>query len=895
MRLAMASSLCEIESTQRRTDRNARHGCASRYVHQMVDSTPASVPHHGEPRPPLAARIPSGVTREPAAILGPFLEWVTEIGLTPYPAQEEAILELLSGHHVILGTPTGSGKSLVATALHFQALCEGERSIYAAPIKALTSEKFFALCDDYGPEAVGMLTGDASINHGAPIICCTTEVLANMALREGESLPFRYVVLDEFHYYSDRERGTSWQIPLITLRHAQFLLMSATLGNTAVIEKHLRDFTGRDVTHVYDAERPVPLDFGYCERPLHETIESNLRSGRWPIYVVSFTQRECAERAQGLTSVNIASRDEKARIAEVLTGFRFDTAYGKELKRFVRHGIGVHHAGLLPKYRLLVERLAQQGLLKVIFGTDTLGVGVNVPIRTVLFTKLCKFDGEKVTLLTSREFKQIAGRAGRKGFDEQGTVLCQAPEHVIENLRSAARSDAAGRKRKPAKKKAPARGFIPWNRDTFERLIHRPPEMLASRFEVSHGMLVSVLQRRPSSSDAPRGYRALIDLIARSHESEASKSRLRRRAAALFRSLRRAGVVEIKPDPETGRTDATVDPDLQLDFSLHNTLSLYLVDAISVLDPDSPQYAIEVLSLVEAISENPRPILQAQVAAARTELIARLKAEGVPYEERIARLEEVTYPKPSAEFIYSTFQVFAQSHPWVAGESIHPKSIAREMYERYAGFVDTVRQYGLARSEGVLLRYLSQVHNALVKSVPVSARTEEVVGIIAFFRTMLARVDSSLVEAWETLVQPELALSSEARDRAPAFDLAADPRLLAARVRAEAHALLRALAAGDYEAAADLVLQDADDPWEPDRFERALAPFLAEYDRLVFTPYARQAHFTHLRTTTPRRWELFQVLVDPLGEELWAVEGDVDLTGQRDPEGPLIRMRRIGT
>jgi superfamily II DNA/RNA helicase len=826
-------------------------------------------------------------------ILGLFLDWVADIGLEPYAAQEEALLELMSDRHVILGTPTGSGKTLIATALHFRAMCEGERSFYAAPIKALTSEKFFALCDDFGPDAVGMLTGDASINHEAPIICCTTEVLANMALRQGVALPARYVVLDEFHYYADRERGVAWQIPLIVLRDAFFLLMSATLGNTAVIEARLREFTGCDVAHVTTGERPVPLDFEYRETPVHETIDDLLRSGKSPIYVVNFTQRECAEGAQGLTSAKIASREERARIADALAEFRFDTAYGKDLKRFVGHGIGIHHAGLLPKYRLMVERLAQQGLLKVIFGTDTLGVGVNIPIRTVLFTKLCKFDGEKVAILSKREFKQIAGRAGRKGFDDQGSVVCQAPEHVIENLRVAARSDAAGgRKRKLAKKKAPTRGFVPWNRDTFENLIHRPPEMLESRFDVSHGMVVNVLQREAASSGDARGYRALIELIDRSHASDAVKSRLRRRAAALFRSLRRAGIVLIERDADTGRPEARVHADLQLDFSLHNTLSLYLVEALGALDPGSPTYALDVLTLVEAILENPRVILQAQVAEAKRQLLAQLKAEGVPYEDRIGQLDEVTYPKPGAEFIYATFRVFAETHPWVGDENIHPKSIAREIYEGYRSFIDFTRDYGLARSEGVLLRYLSQVHNALGKSVPVGARTEEVFDVIAFFRTMLGGVDSSLVEAWETLLHPE---PERPREAPPPFDLAQEPRLLAARARSEMHALARALAEGDYESAAAAVLQDPDEPWDAQRFESALAPFFEEYDRIVFTPDARQARYTHLEPTGPRRWDLFQVLVDPEGDNFWAIQGEVDLTGQRDPDGPLVRLRRIGT
>ncbi|MFQ5418596.1 MAG: DEAD/DEAH box helicase, partial [Myxococcota bacterium] len=758
------------------------------------------------------------------------------IGLTPYPAQEEAILEILSDRHVVLGTPTGSGKSLVATAMHFRAMCEGERSFYAAPIKALTSEKFFALCDDFGAEAVGMLTGDASINHSAPIICCTTEVLANMALREGAALPVRYVVLDEFHYYADAERGVSWQIPLITLRNAQFLLMSATLGNTAVIEERLEAFTLRDVVHVASVERPVPLEFEYRETPLHETIESCLSSRRSPVYVVNFTQRECAERAQGLTSARISTREERARIGEALAGFRFDTLYGAELQRFVRHGIGVHHAGLLPKYRLLVERLAQQGLLKVILGTDTLGVGVNIPIRTVIFTKLCKFDGEKVAILSAREFKQIAGRAGRKGFDEEGSVLGQAPEHVIENLRLAARADGSGRKRKQ-KKKAPTRGFVPWNRDTFDKLVHRPPETMESRFDVSHGMLVNLLQRRAAAPGDACGYRAVALLIERSHGSPASKARLRRRAAVLLRSLRRAGIVSVERDPRSGLPEARVDPQLQFDFSLHDALSLYLIDAIAALDRESPDYAADVTSLVEAILENPRVILRAQVDVRKRELIAALKAEGVPYEERIRKLDLVTHPKPQAEFIYTTFGLFADSHPWVAGENIQPKSIAREIYEDCRSFVGYVRDYGLARSEGVLLRYLSQVHNTLAKSVPEGAKTEEIFDVIAFFRTMLSRVDSSLIEAWEALDTPEPPGVETAVERARRQDLAAMPKLLAARVRSEAHVVVRALAEGDFAAAAAGVCQDPDDPWDAARFERSLAPFLEEYGRLDFTPY----------------------------------------------------------
>jgi superfamily II RNA helicase len=828
----------------------------------------------------LAERIrPSA---DSAAILDDFLAWVADQGLTPYSEQEEAILELLAGRHVVLSTPTGSGKSLVALALHLRALCAGERSFYCAPVKALVSEKFFALCDEFGADRVGMLTGDATINPRAPVICCTTEVLANMALRGGETTDAACVVLDEFHYYDDRERGMAWQIPLIVLRHSQFLLMSATLGNTAPIEERLADFTQRAVAHVHSDVRPVPLDFEYRETPLHETLEDLVQRDLAPVYVVNFTQRECGELAQGATSAKLASREARAAIAEAIGAVRFDTAYGRDVKRFLGHGIGIHHAGLLPKYRLLVERLAQQGLLRVIFGTDTLGVGVNVPIRTVVLNRLSKFDGEKVAILRAREFHQIAGRAGRKGFDDRGRVVCQAPEHVIENRRL----DQKGGGARKAPKKRPPRDFVPWTRETFEQLVARPPEALRSRFEVSHGAILGVLQRE-SGPD----YGAVIRLVNRSHESAASKARQRRRAAALFRSLVAADVVELSPARAGGR-EVRVSPELQTDFALHDALSLYLVEAVAALDPESESYALEVLSVVEAVQESPRPILDEQTRRAKDELIARLKAEGVEYEERMRRLEEVTHPKPEEEFIYGTFEAFAQRYPWAREEDVRPKSIAREMVERYLGFRDYVAELSLARIEGLLLRYLSQVHNALVKSLPTAAKTDAVYDVIAFLRAAIAGVDTSLLEAWESLVAPAPAAEPALEIR---FDLARETRLLTARVRSELLSLVRALAARDYEEAARWVHPDPADPWDAARFEAALAPFHAEYGDLVFTPDARGAHRTSLRAAGPRRFDVTQVLCDASGDDLWALHGEVDLRQDRDPELPLVRLIRIGT
>jgi Domain of unknown function (DUF3516)/DEAD/DEAH box helicase/Helicase conserved C-terminal domain len=845
-------------------------------------------------RPRLRERLLGGGARDPEAILGLFLAWLGEVGLDPYPAQEEALLELWAGRHVVLSTPTGSGKSLVALALHFKALCEGRRSFYTAPIKALASEKFFALCDELGPENVGMLTGDASINWAAPVICCTAEVLSNMALRQGEACDAPYVVMDEFHYYDDRDRGVAWQIPLLELPHTTFLLMSATLGNTAAIEERLHRETGRPVARIHSDERPVPLDFEYREIALHETVEALLEERRAPIYVVHFTQREAAERAQALTSVRVASREQRRQIADALGEFHFDSPYGRDVRRFLRHGVGIHHAGLLPKYRLLVEQLAQRGLLRVVCGTDTLGVGVNIPIRTVLFSGLSKFDGEKVRILSVRDFRQIAGRAGRKGFDERGSVVCQAPEHAIGARRAASRR--AGRRPPGRGRPGPRRpppGSVSWDRKTFQRLVTSPPETLCSRFRVTHGMVVNLLQRGAERHTPGTGYRLLIDLVNRSHEDLRSRRRLRRRAARVFRSLRAAGVVQRVHDAERAGATLRVSPDLQRDFSLHQSLSLYLVDAVGLIDPDSPEYARDVLSLVEAVLEDPRPLLQAQVRHARQDLLARLKARGVPYEERIEKLDEVTHPKPNAEFIYATFNDFAVRHPWVGEENIRPKSIAREMWEGYEDFDHYVRRYGIQRSEGLLLRYLSQVHNTLLQSVPESARDDELYDVLGFFRAMLGRVDSSLLEEWESLVAPAARMPAGPPPRQP-FDLARHPRVLAARIRAELHGLVRALAAGRYDEASACVRQDPDDLWEAERFERAFEPFFAEYERIVFDPRARRGDLTLIKPTGARRWDVHQVLLDERDENLWSLEGEVEL-GEGVPEGPLVRLRRIGT
>ena len=690
--------------------------------------------------PPLAARLGA------ASPLDGFVDYTESEGISLYPAQEEALLEILGGHNVIMNTPTGSGKSLVAAGAHFAALVAGRRSVYTAPLKALVSEKFFALCEAFGAERVGMITGDAAVNPQAPIICATAEILANWALRDGTDADVDVVIADEFHFYADPQRGWAWQVPLLTLPKCQFVLLSATLGPTEHFATELTGRTGRETVTVRSAERPVPLRFEYGTVPLHASIEDLLERNRAPVYVVHFTQREAIDAAQAYTSIGVLSRAERDRVAEAIGGFKFDSPIGKDLRRLIGHGVGVHHAGLLPKYRLLTERLAQQGLLKLICGTDTLGVGVNVPIRTVLFTQLCKYDGQKTRLLSAREFHQIAGRAGRAGYDDQGFVRVQAPAHWIENriVEEKAASDPK-RKRKVVKRRPPERNYAHWNEETFERLVAAEPEPLVSSFEVSHQMVMHLLDR-PGD-----GCAALRRLLVENHETRRRQRRHIRRAVAIYRSLIEAGVVEVLESPDEWGRLVRVTVDLQDSFALHQPLSLFAVEALGVLDVAEADYPLDVLSVIESVLENPGPVIAAQVERLRSDLLGELKAQGVPYEERTERLAAVEHPKPLREFLYGAFDIFRQHHPWVEGDNVRPKSIAREMHERAMNFGEYVNHYGLKRSEGLLLRYLSDAYRALVQNVPAERRTPPLDELTDWLGTLVRGVDSSLLDEWERL------------------------------------------------------------------------------------------------------------------------------------------------
>ena len=821
-------------------------------------------------------------TPDPDAIFDAFAGWSKRRGLALYPHQEEALIEIVSGANVILSTPTGSGKSLVAMGAHFTALADGRRTFYSAPIKALVSEKFFDLCDAFGPSQVGMMTGDGSVNASAPIICCTAEVLASIALRDGADADVGQVVMDEFHFYADPDRGWAWQVPLLELPRVQFVLMSATLGDVSRFEEDLTRRTGRPTAVIHSAERPVPLVFSFVMEPLHETLKELLGTGQAPIYVVHFTQAAALEQAQALMSINVCTRAEKDAIAELIGDFRFSPGFGKTLSRLVRHGIGVHHAGMLPKYRRLVETITQAGLLKVICGTDTLGVGINVPIRTVLFTALSKYDGTKTRLLQAREFHQIAGRAGRAGYDTSGRVVVQAPEHAVDNERALAKAGDDPKARRRVVRKKPPEGMVSWGKPTFERLVAADPEPLTSSFKVTHAMVLNVIDR---PGDA---FTAMRHLLTDNHEDRTAQRKHIHQAIAIYRALLAGGVVERLDEPDDEGRMVRLTVDLQFDFALNQPLSPFALAAISLLDSESPSYPLDVLSAIESTLDNPRQVLSAQQFKARGEAVAQMKADGVEYEKRMELLDSVTYPKPLEEMLEGAYNIYSRGHPWVADYEVSPKSVVRDMYERALTFTEYVGFYGLSRSEGLVLRYLADTYKALRQTVPDEAKTEDLTDLIEWLGELVRQVDSSLIDEWERLRNPLDSDSSAAESR-PAT-VTSNIRAFRVLVRNALFQRVRLAALGHY---AELGELDGSSGWDEDAWGDALDSYFDVHDEIGTGSEARGPGLLII-DQQPGQWVVRQIFEDPAGDHDWGISAVVDLADSDEAGTAVLRVTDVG-
>lgn len=837
-------------------------------------------------------------------------------------------MDLAAGDHVILGTPTGSGKSLVALGMLFLGMAQGRRAYYTAPIKALVSEKFFDLVEVLGRDNVGMITGDTHINTQAPVICCTAEILANQALREGEDTDVGVVAMDEFHYFADPDRGWAWQVPLLTLPHTQFMLMSATLGDVTQIADALEERTGRIVDRVTDAPRPVPLAYEYVDTALEGTVELALRRDEAPLYIVHFSQDAALATAQSLANFGIATKEQREAVKEAAKGTRFTTAFGKILKRLISNGVGVHHAGMLPRYRLLVERLAQQGLLPVICGTDTLGVGINVPIHTVVLTALTKFDGYKMRRLRAREFHQIAGRAGRAGFDTEGMVIAEAPEYEIENAKLIAKAGDDPKKLRKLKKKKPPEGFVTWNKQTFERLCEAVPETLKPRLRITNSMVLSMVER---GGDA----RARVsELIEASLQTPEEKLKLEARASEIFATLIDTGVVVREEAPgdvdapsdtdassgagtssgvgapdgtdalgDTGastdaapRVEYSLTVDLPEDFALDQPLSPFLLAALELLDPESETYTFDLISMVEATLEDPKQVLRAQERQARDAAMAAMKADGVEYEERLERLQDITYPKPLEDLLDAAFAQYCTKVPWAADYELSPKSVLRDMLESAADFKGYIQKLGIARSEGILLRYLAEAFRSLDRTVPLEKRNDQLNDIISWLGFVVRSVDSSLVDEWAA------AGEDSAFDAAPpsgADVVVADRRGMTLLVR---NALFRRVSLAALERADEL--GELDEAWGMGelRWRRALEAFFEAHEELLVDGDARSTAFFTIDESDELKpaaegghvWHVHQIFHDSDGDHDFGIMADVDLDATQEESEAVFKNYRVG-
>ncbi len=858
---------------------------------------------------PLLEHVPVGADPD-AAYLG-FVEWANSRGLTLYPAQDEAVIEIVSGANVILSTPTGTGKSLVAVAAHAASLSRGGRTYYTAPIKALVSEKFFALVDIFGAENVGMVTGDSSVNSDAPIICCTAEILANLALRQGADADVDQVVMDEFHYYGEADRGWAWQVPLLLLTRAQFILMSATLGDVTDIADDLSRRTGRPTARVTGVERPVPLHFEYARTPVHETVQELLDTKQAPIYVVHFSQAAAMERAQALSSIRIIGREQRDEIAEAIGGFRFTTGFGKTLSRYVRAGIGVHHAGMLPRYRRLVETLAQRGLLRVICGTDTLGVGINVPIRTVLMTALTKYDGTRMRQLSAREFHQIARARGPRRLrhrrdrrrhgarprdrerraDPQGRRRPQEAEEDraqegAAGLRQLDRAELRSPRRRRARAARPADEAL--GRDAHQR--HR-----ARRRRVRQRPLARL--RQPRAPRPPVRARAPRDRdLPHARAGRGGGGPAPARVARICR-FRRCG----SDDPGDSRIRLTVD--LQPNFALNQPLSPFALAAIEMLDPEvelgrgpdavppassvgTGHYALDVVSVIESTLDDPRPILSQQQFRARGEAVAAMKRDGIEYDERMELLEEITWPKPLDELLAQAYEVFASSQPWIRDFELSPKSVVRDMYERACSFGEYVSLYQLARSEGLVLRYLSDAFRAIRQTVPVDAQTPDLLDLIAWLGEVVRQVDSSLVDEWEQLINPADDPTAPVVPPAPPSILT-NRRAFGVLVRNE---MFRRVQLAALQRDDELVELDPDVDWPS-----ALDSYFDEHDEIGTGGAARSSALVVIDESSASDgvWRVEQIIDDPAGDHDWRIRAEVDLAASEEEGTAIVRVTEV--
>lgn len=688
-------------------------------------------------------------------------------GLEPYPVQEQAISKILAGQSVLVTVPTGTGKTLMAKAALHAAMERNQRAIYTTPLRALTEEKYRELCGDFGEGYVGFATGDYKVNREAPIQVEVAEILWNRIVAEKHVSPADIVIMDEGHYFNDPERGYVWEQSIIGLDpRTQLVILSATVGRPEQFT-HWVELTRRmPMALVESRERKVPLVHEFREDMMIDTVRELAHTGDVPAIIFVFGREQCFEVARLLKSCRRFTTDEeKVRVEAMCDAALLETGVAKELRALLTHGIGIHHAGILPRYKQLVEQLALERLIKFVVSTETIAAGINLPARTVVFPALRKFIKKEARLVTAAEYHQMAGRAGRPQFDDRGLAITLAPEEVVSDIKKKLKDaskrpayDEAKVKRgvyAQAQADAKKRGDIVWTPEIHADLVKGEPAELRSKTKITAEQVLAI---------------GLPDLTATTLPGDAAAQRMADAEASLPPSMRLDIVTVIENLLLTERERK----------ELHKVLAQLVANmkAIGVIDEHGHQVKgemirelqgmdglliyyilfnhqleyIELRELVEYLIDH--DIIQRQLDRKgedakrewmRTKIREMRETNPQVSWEDVEAAWEKEFPRvpTKIELIHQEFSAQVP-HPELHGGK-KPKTTWAQLEDSGLTFLEFVDKHGLDHEEGNLFSYLVRVMN-FARKLHTAAHLTEFEDMAERVQRLLARVDVRLVD-----------------------------------------------------------------------------------------------------------------------------------------------------
>jgi hypothetical protein len=688
-------------------------------------------------------------------------------GLEPYPVQEQAVTAIFAGKSVLVTVPTGTGKTLMAKAALFRAVGRGERAIYTTPLRALTEEKYRELCADFGDENVGFATGDYKVNREAPIQVEVAEILWNRIVADKHVAPAEIVVMDEGHYFNDPERGYVWEQSIIGLDpRVQLVILSATVGHADRFCQWVEVTRRVPMALVESRERKVPLVHEYREEMLIDTVRDLAHGGDVPAIVFVFGREQCFEVARLLKSCRRFTTDEeKAKIDAMCDEALLPSGEAKELRPLLTHGIGVHHAGILPRYKQLVEQLALERLIKFVVSTETIAAGINLPARTVVFPSLRKFIKQQPRMITAAEYHQMAGRAGRPQFDDRGLAITLAPEQVVSDLKKELKDAAKrpaydeakvkktvyGRARADAQRK----NDLIWTPETHAELVRGEPAELRSKTKISAEQVLAIglpdltaakipqseaeLRMAEAERSLPPSMRLdIVTVIENLLLTERERKELLKVLAQLVDNMKALGVLD-----EHGKQ---VSGEMIRQLQGMDGLFIYYVLFNHQLDYE------ELRQLVEYLIDH--DIIQRQLDRKGEDE----KREWMRNKLRELRLENphVTWDDVEAQYEAEHPRQFTKIeliHGEFAAKVPHPelhggkkaKNTWAQLEDGGLGFLEFVEKHGLEHEEGNLFSYLVRVMNFATK-LGEASQLPEFSDMAERVRKLLARIDLRLVE-----------------------------------------------------------------------------------------------------------------------------------------------------